>query len=156
MHVNKRALRTALGVVLVTGVAVSGCAKTVNHRGYLLDEAVIEEIRPGVDNRSSVLAALGSPSVGGTFDDETWYYVSRTQEHWAFFKPDVTAHDVIVISFDDRGSVADIGRLGLDDTQDIDTVGRKTPTRGKELGFFEQIFSNIGRFSGGGPAQPGN
>ncbi|MFN3232141.1 MAG: outer membrane protein assembly factor BamE [Alphaproteobacteria bacterium] len=149
-------MKSAIGLILVASIGATGCAKTVNHRGYLLDEAVIEEIRPGVDNRGSVLAALGSPSVSGTFDDDNWYYISRTQEHWAFFKPDTTEHNVVVISFDDRGSVANVGRLGLEDTQDINTVERKTPTRGKELGFFEQIFSNIGRFSGGGPAQPGN
>jgi len=52
--------------------------------------------------------------------------------------------------------VKGVGRLGIEDTRDINTVGRKTPTRGKQLGFFEQIFSNIGRFSTQGPAQPGN
>jgi outer membrane protein assembly factor BamE (lipoprotein component of BamABCDE complex) len=140
----------------LTAAAVSGCAKTVDQRGYLMDEDLIKEIRPGVDNRASVLAALGTPTVPATFDDENWYYVSRTQESWAFFHPDVVDNQVLQISFDQSGNVREISRAGMEAAREIDPVGEKTPTRGKELGFFEQIFSNIGRFSGQGPATPGN
>ena len=38
----------------------------------------------------------------------------------------------------------------------IETIGILQPAYLPWLGFFEQIFSNIGRFSGAGPAQPGN
>ena len=153
---KNRTIAIALGATMISAAVMGGCAKTINHRGYLIDEDVVSEIRPGVDNKASVTAALGTPSVRPTFDDDTWFYVSRTQEHWAFLRPDVTEHQVIVVAFDQSGNVASIERLGLDDTRDIDMVDKKTPTRGKELGFFEQIFSNIGRFSGPGPAQPGN
>jgi outer membrane protein assembly factor BamE (lipoprotein component of BamABCDE complex) len=133
-----------------------GCAKTVAQRGYLMDESLIKEIRPGVDNRASVLAALGTPTIPGTFDDENWYYVTRTQESWAFFRPDVVDNQVLQVSFDQSGNVKEIIRGGMELARDISPVREKTPTRGKELGFFEQIFSNIGRFSGPGPASPGN
>ncbi|MDA0339070.1 MAG: outer membrane protein assembly factor BamE [Proteobacteria bacterium] len=146
----------ALTMAVASTVLMTGCARTVNHRGYLIDEDIVQEIRPGVDNRASVSAALGTPSVKPAFDEDTWFYVSRTQENWAFFKPDVTEHQVIVVSFDESGNVASIERLGMDDTQKVDLIDKTTPTRGKELGFFEQIFSNIGRFSGPGPAQAGN
>ncbi|MDX1581234.1 MAG: outer membrane protein assembly factor BamE [Alphaproteobacteria bacterium] len=136
-------------------LTLAACAETVNQRGYVPDEDIISEIRPGVDNRTSVESALGTPTVQPVIDDDTWYYISRTQEHVAFFRPDTTEHQVVAITFDESGYVDNIGRLGMDDMRKIDPVGKKTPTRGKELGFFEQIFSNIGRFSGGGPAQPG-
>jgi len=141
----------------VTAAAgLPGCAKSVETRGYLMDESLVSEIRPGVDNRASVLAALGTPTVPGTFDDENWYYVTRTQESWAFFRPDVVDNQVLQVSFDQSGNVKEIARAGMEAAREISPVGDRTPTRGKELGFFEQIFSNIGRFSGPGPASPGN
>ena len=132
-----------------------GCAKTVNQRGYLFDDEVVDEIRPGIDNRSSVTAALGTPTMTATFDEETWYYVAQTKENIAFFRPKTTDQRILVVGFNDRGDVSSIDQLGLDATSEIDFVDKKTPTRGKELGFFEQIFSNIGRFSSDGPVDPG-
>jgi outer membrane protein assembly factor BamE (lipoprotein component of BamABCDE complex) len=154
IEVKKTLMIAALaGTVGLAGLG--GCAKTVNQRGYLFDEEVVEEIRAGIDNRSSVTAALGTPSMTATFDEETWYYVSQTKESVAFFKPETTDQFILVVTFNDRGDVSDINQLGLEDTNEISFVEDKTPTRGKELGFFEQIFSNIGRFSSDGPVQPG-
>jgi outer membrane protein assembly factor BamE (lipoprotein component of BamABCDE complex) len=154
--VKKQTLFVALGLAVTVTVGLPGCAKTVDQRGYLMDEELIQEIRPGVDNRASVLAALGTPTVPGTFDDENWYYVSRTHESWAFFRPDTVDNQVLQVSFDPSGNVKEITRAGMEAARDVNPVDAKTPTRGKELGFFEQIFSNIGRFSGPGPAAPGN
>jgi len=138
-------------------IGVSGCARTINHRGWLADGDLVADIIPGVDNTSSVEAILGTPSARSVFGDEVWYYISRTHENIAFFHPDLTAQQIVVVSFDARGTVNDLGELGIDAAKRVDFVKIKTPTRGKELGFFEQIFSNIGRFSGGGgPASPGN
>ncbi len=153
---KKQTLFVALGLAVTVTVGLPGCAKTVDQRGYLMDEELIQEIRPGVDNRASVLAALGTPTVPGTFDDENWYYVSRTHESWAFFRPDTVDNQVLQVSFDPSGNVKEITRAGMEAARDVNPVDAKTPTRGKELGFFEQIFSNIGRFSGPGPAAPGN
>jgi len=154
-------LKNAILIVALAGAVsatamMGGCAKTINQRGYLFDEEVVDEIRAGIDNRSSVTAALGSPSMAATFDDETWYYVSQVKENVAFFKPNTTDQQIIAIVFNERGDVTNIGRLGLEDTRDVSINENKTPTRGKELGFFEQIFSNIGRFSSDGPTAPGN
>jgi outer membrane protein assembly factor BamE (lipoprotein component of BamABCDE complex) len=153
-EVKKSLMIAALaGSVCVAGLG--GCAKTVNQRGYLFDDEVVEEIRAGIDNRSSVSAALGTPSMTATFDDETWYYVSQVKESIAFFEPNTVDQFILVVTFNDRGDVSDVSQLGLEDTNEISFVEQTTPTRGKELGFFEQIFSNIGRFSSDGPVDPG-
>lgn len=155
-HLNRRQIAT-MTLAVVMAVGTSGCAKTVNHRGWLADDELVADIIPGVDNTSSVEATLGTPSAKSVFGDEVWYYISRTHENVAFFHPNLTEQQIVVVSFDERGTVAEIGELGIDDAKRVNLVDKTTPTRGKELGFFEQIFSNIGRFSGGGgPAQPGN
>ncbi|MBI3199515.1 MAG: outer membrane protein assembly factor BamE, partial [Rhodospirillales bacterium] len=40
-----------------------------------------------------------------------------------------------------------VKRWGMQDGKPIEPVARVTETRGKELGFLEQIFGNIGRFN---------
>ena len=152
---KKTVLIAALAGSVSLAAMTGGCAKTVNQRGYLFDDEVVDEIRPGIDNRSSVTAALGTPTMTATFDEETWYYVAQTKENIAFFRPKTTDQRILVVGFNDRGDVSSIDQLGLDATSEIDFVDKKTPTRGKELGFFEQIFSNIGRFSSDGPVDPG-
>lgn len=154
MKLKAKKLLAIVGTTLVA-VSMTACSPTTNVRGFVPDERLVGAIRPGVDNRSSVRAVLGTPSVPGVFGDDRWYYVSRTTEQLAFFDPEVLDQQVVAISFDDAGNVAAVDRIGLDAARNINPVGDTTPTRGRELGFWEQIFGNIGRFSGGGaPAGP--
>ncbi|MEM9878795.1 MAG: outer membrane protein assembly factor BamE, partial [Pseudomonadota bacterium] len=78
----------------------------------------------------------------------------------AFFTPKPTEHKVMAVYFDDRDNVDRVEYFGIEDVAAVDLQGDKTPTRGREMGFFEQLFGNIGRFSGapvgagqGGPPQ---
>lgn len=133
---------------------LAACSPTTNIRGYLLDEQLAQSIQPGVDNQESVRAMLGNPTVEALFDRNRWYYVSRTTESLAFFSPETIDHNVLALEFDGRGFVTAINRYGAQDVRDVAPVEGKTPTRGRELGFWEQIFGNIGRFSGGGAGPP--
>jgi outer membrane protein assembly factor BamE (lipoprotein component of BamABCDE complex) len=128
--VKRQTLYGVLGLAFVSATGLGGCAQTVDQRGYLMDEDLVKEIRPGVDNRASVLAVLGTPTLAGTFDEDNWYYVSRTQESWAFFRPDVVENQVLMVSFDQSGNVKDISRMGMEAAREISPVDAKTPTRG--------------------------
>ena len=46
------------------------------------------------------------------------------------------------------GRVDKISRLDETDGREVDLVKRETPSAGRELGLLEQLFGNIGRFSG--------
>jgi outer membrane protein assembly factor BamE (lipoprotein component of BamABCDE complex) len=138
---------------LAAGMLVAGCSPTTNVRGHVIEPRMVEAIRPGVDDQASVKAMLGTPSVMGTFSDKRWYYVSRTTEQLAFFKPDVLEQKIVMVDFDDSGIVRNVRNIDLAEAEKIDPVDDETPTRGRELGFWEQIFGNIGRFSGGAPAR---
>jgi len=52
---------------------------------------------------------------------------------------------VLEVRFDGAGNVASIGRTGLERVVDISPDGDKTPTLGRERGFFSELFGNIGR-----------
>ncbi len=138
-------------------LTLEACSPARQTYGYIADEELISAIQPGVDNRDSVVATLGNPSVQGTFNQKTWYYISTSTTKQAFFLAKPVKRDILAVHFDDGGVVADVIRYDLADAREVNPRNASTPTRGKELGFFEQIFGNIGRFSGvpGGGAGPG-
>lgn len=136
--------------VLAFAAFLGACATTVDHRGYVPDQETIERLRTGVDNRDSVAQMLGSPSSVATFDDRTWYYVSKRTERVAFFNEKVVDQRVLAVAFDETGLVIEIRQYTLEDGRIIDPVTRETPTLGRELNIIEQLFGNIGRFNNAG------
>jgi outer membrane protein assembly factor BamE (lipoprotein component of BamABCDE complex) len=144
MHMKRlRLVLSAAGLV----VAVTGCQTMVDQRGNLPDAEKVARITPGVTKKDTVTELLGTPSSVGTFDDHTWYYISKRTEQWAFLEPKTVDQQVVIVDFDDQGTVKDIRRTGLDDHRDIVPNARSTPSPGHELSFFEQLFGNLGKFN---------
>lgn len=151
MRLNRSLLALA-GV----GLALTACSPMVEHRGYVPDADKMAAIKPHVDNKETVRAALGTPSTVSPFDDATWYYVSSITKHYAFQQPHTVARKITAIRFDKDGSVAAIDKYDLKDGQKVAMVDRTTPTKGGELSVFQQMFGNFGRLSKGAaaPEQP--
>jgi outer membrane protein assembly factor BamE (lipoprotein component of BamABCDE complex) len=143
-----------LASVLVAVAGLPACSRVQNTMGYVVDEALVAEVKPGIDNRESVQKALGRPSIAGAWDNKTWYYVSRNTKQTAFLTPQPTAQSIIAISFDDKGNVASVNRRGLEQVANVDPVDDETPTLGRESGILEDLFGNIGRFGSAGAAAP--
>ena len=137
--------------MLLTGLA--GCAPTRDVRGHVVNVDAIAALTPGIDNQTSVLQTLGSPTALGTFDANAvdplarWYYISRTTDTVAFFNEDVIDQQVVALAFDNAGVLVAVTEFGLADAVEVALVGRSTPTRGRELGIWEQLIGNIGRFN---------
>ena len=133
----------------VAGLALTlaACAPMVDQRGNLPDPTKLASIQPGVTTKEAVSKLLGTPSSISTFNDKTWYYISRRTEQTAFFAPQVTDQLVVAVAFDDSGVVRDVERHDLADGRPIDPSTRVTPSAGRELGFFEQLIGNLGRFN---------
>ena len=132
---------------LIGGLALGACVPQVSNHGYRLDEAALAQIEPGRTTRDEVLQLLGSPSTLTTFDGSVWYYVSQRTERMSFYQEDVVNRDVVSVTFDDLGTVAQIDRHGLEQAHEVNLVGRETPTAGSELTALEQFIGNIGRFN---------
>ncbi len=134
------------GLCLFAAVA---CTPKVEVHGVILDDELVKQIKVGQHNRAAVEELLGSPSSIASFNGETWYYISRRTETLAIFEPEVKDQRVLAISFDvGAGTVRAVENYDLADGRLIRLVERQTPTRGKELGFIEQLLGNVGRFSG--------
>jgi outer membrane protein assembly factor BamE (lipoprotein component of BamABCDE complex) len=145
-------------MLLVTAFAagLSACTGRVDTRGNLADPEVVSQITPGESTRGTVEDLLGSPTSIATFNDQTWYYIGRKTEKFAFFKPEVLEQQVVAVHFDPNGVVDGVKLYGPDDAREVELVDRTTPTAGQELSVLQQLFSNLGRFnSDEGPAAPG-
>jgi len=86
--------------------------------------------------------------VVSTFDENIWYYIGRRTSQYAFFKRSVLEQQVLIVRFTPEGPVNRISRLEKSDGREVELVERETPSAGRELGLFEQLFGNIGRFAG--------
>lgn len=139
-----------LAGLAVAAIAVSGCSRIQQNQGYLVDETLVTSIQPGVDNRDSVAKTLGRPTFSAQFDSGEWYYVSRNTGQYAFAKPKVMTQSILVVSFDTAGNVTKVERRGMEQIASIDPEKDTTPTLGRETGFFEDLFGNIGQVGAGG------
>lgn len=128
-------------------VIVASCTPTIATRGNLLDAERIGAVQPGA-TKNDVIAAWGSPTTVGTFDDSSWYYMGQRTRKTAFFDPQVTERKVIAVRFDSADRVTAVDQLDHKDGQRIEVVDRETPTAGKDLTVTQQLLGNLGRFSG--------
>ncbi|MEQ8654346.1 MAG: outer membrane protein assembly factor BamE [Kiloniellales bacterium] len=157
MTVPAAAIKALMGIIMLLFVAA--CSQEITVRGNVADPDDVASIEPGITTRSEVARLLGSPSTVSSFRDRTWYYIGQKQTKFAFLDPDILERSVLVVQFNDLGTVEDTKLLTLEDGEYVEIVSRETPTEGREFGLLEQLLGNIGRFDaepgGGGGASTG-
>jgi len=168
-------VRLCLHPVLLLSLALSvaGCgvtkvfSPTLRQRGSLVDPDALRELIPGTSSRADAVALIGSPTARATFDDNTWIYISQITSTRIARTPGVTAQKVVVLTFDQGGTLRGVAQRSREDGKPIDMAAGATPSPGSEASFLQQLFGNVGKFTpaglpGGlgsnGPAsqQPGN
>lgn len=140
----------ALATAVAAALLISGCASIRDQQGYVLDEALVTSVQPGIDNKDSVLATLGRPTFTGQFNANDWYYVSRMTKNLAFNAPKAKRQTVLRVSFDQAGNVTAVDRKGMEQVVSIAPMNDSTPTLGRDRGFIEELFGNIGAVGAGG------
>lgn len=153
--------RMPLAAALIVAMALTaGCSRIRDHKGYVADQTLINAIQPGIDNRESVERTLGRPSFTGQFDQRSWYYISRETRQLAFSNPKPVKQITLAVHFDRAGNVTSVENLGMSKIASLSPDGDKTPTLGRDRGFFSELFGNIGRVGsvgeGGGTADNPN
>lgn len=150
---RRAALALSLGLA---GLGLSGCSSILESRGYIIDQALMDSVQPGIDNQASVEGALGRPTFTSEYGEPTWYYVSSVTGRRPFRDPRIREHSVLAVRFDDAGRVVKVDRSGIEQVVFLQPNGNKTPTLGRERGFLQDLFGNIGQVGGmGGAAGPG-
>ncbi len=127
----------------VATICLASCTAVENDRGYVPDAQVLDTLKVGEDTKATVAQKLGNPTVAGTFNNDTWYYISSHDVQTAFFAMHATARKIVAVEFGNTGQIASVKRYGLEDGRIIDYVDRETPTRGRELSLLQQIFNAV-------------
>ncbi|MEH3046072.1 outer membrane protein assembly factor BamE [Sphingomonas adhaesiva] len=148
-------MRPLLAFSLLAGVLAAGCTPLRSHQGYIVDADLVNSVQPGVDNRQSVLATLGTPSFASQFNQGDWYYIARDSRNYAFNPPKPKEQLTLQISFDQAGNVTAVRKSGIEQVANIDPWGKTTPTLGRHRGFFQDLFGNIGTVGAPGAAGGG-
>lgn len=136
-----RMLFAAAGLALVVGA----CQPMVDLRGNRAEPDDLRTIQVGLTTKQEVARKLGSPSNVSPFDQNAWYYISKREEHYAFFKPEVKQQQVVEIRFDEEGVVREIKKYGLGDAREVELVSRKTKSRGGEPGMLRSLWDTFTR-----------
>ncbi len=139
-----------------TKLAIAGCALLLasacmpisrNH-GFVTSKESPGDIEAGVDTKTTVLSKYGNPSTTGVFEKDKWYYMSELREQLGYLRPRTKTRTITAVAFKD-GVVDDVSIYTIKDGHVVSIVGRKTPTRGRELSIIQQLLGGVGRLPQG-------
>lgn len=151
-NVRGAAVARVFGAALLA-LGLVACTPHPKVQGNVVDPQLLQQVKPGAMNKDQVQSLLGTPSSVATFDQNTWYYISKQTQRIAFLDPEVLDQKVIVVEFDKKGVVKAIHKYGEQDGKDVQIVSRTTPTRGKAVNVLDQImYTLLRQFGNGGNA----
>ena len=135
-------------VALLAFLVLSACASTLNDsHGYVPEDALLQEVKIGVDTKETVGRLLGRPGTEGVIDDLGWYYVKSDYERFLWREPVEVNREVVAVSFSEGGVVENVERFGLEEGRVIALSRRVTTSNTRGIGFLRQLFSNLGTFT---------
>ncbi len=139
----KSALRVALLVGCITGMAA--CTATYRKHGWIPGPDLLNEVVVGVDTRDSVAETIGEPTIDSFVDDSGYYYVRTRMRSLAFRATETVDREVVAITFNGNGKVANIERFGLEDGRIITLERRVTESSVVDRTFLRQLLGSFGR-----------
>ena len=153
------ACRASRGSLLAVAALVltGGCSRIRDHKGYIVDSTLIDTVQPGIDNRDFGDQDARPAELRRRIRSRSDLVLCLARHPPARLRDpqgDGTDHP--------RSEVRRRGqrRLGPEDRDGACRLdlpgGGKTPTLGRNRGFFRELFGNIGTVgSGGGTSQGG-
>jgi outer membrane protein assembly factor BamE (lipoprotein component of BamABCDE complex) len=144
--------------LVVSGWLLAGCsmlASPAQPRGNRVEADQIKQLVPGTSTQADVTSLLGSPTAKGTFDQNTWLYISQMTRPVIAGTQGVLRQEVVELHFDGRGVLAKVQSFDKADALPVTVIARTTPAPGTEATVMQQLFGNVGRFNPGlGNQQP--
>lgn len=125
---------------------IGACAPVERNHGYVPSDDDLSRIAVGRDTRATVAEAVGRPTAGGVMEDSGWYYVQSRFRHLGAAAPREIDRQVVAISFDPAGRVANIERFGLEEGRVVPISRRVTETSIRGIGIVRQLMANLGNF----------
>jgi outer membrane protein assembly factor BamE (lipoprotein component of BamABCDE complex) len=149
---RRTGFRHALAVAsLVIGLPLAGCSlfeAQSTTRGDPIDVDSLKQLTPGVTTTADASALLGSPTAHETFDDNSWIYISQITRPRVGRLPGVLQQRVVVLNFDGTGVLRSVKVYDKADGRAVNMAPGTTATPGASVSVLQQLFGNVGRFSG--------
>ena len=142
-------LKHALLILALVGLAGCAAARLQDGHGYVPDDALLADVRVGLDTKETVKRLIGQPGSEGIIDDRGWYYVKSDYERFLWKASVEVDREVVAVTFTERGVVENIERYGLENGRVVRLSRRVTTSNTQGIGFLRQLFSNLGNFSAG-------
>lgn len=138
----------AKAILCLTAVlTVTACSATYQNHGYVPTESELTELVVGVDSKASVDDLIGAPTSSGLLAGGDYYYVRSRVRTFGMFRPEVVDRQILAISFDESGTIANIERFGLEDGKYVALSRRVTDSSVVGNGFWRQILGNFGNIN---------
>jgi outer membrane protein assembly factor BamE (lipoprotein component of BamABCDE complex) len=151
---RRTGLRQTMAIAcLVVGLPLAGCSffqAQSTTRGDPVDVDSLKQLTPGVTTTADASALLGSPTARETFDDNSWIYISQITRPRVGRLPGVLQQRVVVLNFDGGGVLRSVKVYDKADGRAISMAPGTTATPGASVSVLQQLFGNVGRFSGAG------
>lgn len=137
--------RMALALALGGGLMAAGCTAIYRDHGYVPLEEDLAQVEVGKTTRDQVAEIVGRPSSAGVLEGSGWYYVGSRWKYLGGREPQEIDRQVVAISFDDKGTVSNVERFGLEQGQVVVLSRRVTDSGIKGITFIRQLMGSLGR-----------
>ena len=128
-------------------IALNACVSKFDKRGYIFDMSDYNLLQEGITSKERLLKIMGSPTLISDLDsDEAWIYYSEDLKRLLFFKPDIISRDVLVVRFNQVGTIRELNRIDLNDEEkQLQFAANFTNVESRKIGFLKSLFSNVGQ-----------
>jgi outer membrane protein assembly factor BamE (lipoprotein component of BamABCDE complex) len=128
-------------------IALNACVSKLDKRGYIFDMSDYNLLQEGITSKERLLKIMGSPTLISDLDsDEAWIYYSEDLKRLLFFKPDIISRDVLVVRFNETGTIRELNRIDLNDEEkQLQFAANFTNVESRKIGFLKSLFSNVGQ-----------
>lgn len=138
---------SVLGIAIVIMLFVNACVPIKRISGYVPLDMEVEQLIIGKTNKREVISKLGDPLIREPKLLSSLIYIQQEFETKAFLKPRVNERIVVELVFDENEVLSAINFLDEKAANDITFDKNKISSKGRKLGFWQQMFGNIGNFS---------
>lgn len=131
-------------VVVCSAVALSACVPMNRNHGYVPFQEEIAALVPGVDTKSSVLEAIGSPTTTDGTQAESFYYVQRKLKYYGISAPRETERSILVLQFDRNDVLSNVQQYSKQDGRIVALNSDYTELAGENMPLLRRLFGSIG------------
>jgi outer membrane protein assembly factor BamE (lipoprotein component of BamABCDE complex) len=142
---RRHSVRPGPRLALLAVLALAGCSAIERRHGYAPDDATLSLIDVGVDTRESVAEKAGEPGATGVLAGGDFYYVADTRRTLGPRPTVIADRQVVAITFDGAGRVANVERFGLERGRVVPLSRRVTASNVESLGILRQLFGTLGQ-----------